>query len=710
LVECSVDAMKSMFMPSSIAVVGASREPGRVGYSVVKNLIDGGYEGRIYPINPNATEILGLKCYGNIKDVPEVPDVAVIAIPAKFVSGIITELGAKGVKVAVIITSGFAEIGEAELQRNLVDTARRAGVRLVGPNIFGYYYTPRNLCATFCTPYTKRGGIALTCQSGGVGMAIIGFTRSRGIGVSAIVGLGNKADVNERNMLEFFAGDENTKVVAMHMEDIKDGRGFIEAAKKAAARKPIVVLKVGRSQYGARAALSHTGALAGEDAIYDAAFKQAGVLRARTLDEFLDWARVLEMLPVPKGENVLIHTSAGGLGVILSDACSEEGLELMDVPKDMMEKLSKYVPPFGSLRNPVDITGSNTPEGNLETMRIVLKDPRVHSLVFGYWHTIITPPMAFAKCLGQALEEARKEGIVKPVVAALSGDVEVEEAARYLEQRGVPSYPYAPERAVSALTAVYRYYRMAQRKNESIGKVRVMEAGGSVGVARDIVDQARKNGRKVLTEYEAKAILKAFGIPTTEDRLARTLEEAEDYASRLGFPIVLKISSPDIVHKSDAGCVRTGLSSPQDVASAYREILDNAANYNPNARIIGISVQTMAQKGHEVIVGSKRDPTFGQAVMFGLGGIFTELLKDVSFRLAPITRDEALEMIDETKGAQLLKGFRGQEPADIEAVGEILVKVSQMVMRLPEIAELDINPIIVHTRGATAVDARIAID
>ena len=702
--------MRSMFLPSSVAVIGASREPGRVGYSVVKNLIDGGYEGRIYPINPNATEILGLKCYGNIKDVPEVPDVAVIAIPAKFVSGIISELGAKGVKVAVIITSGFAEIGETELQRNLVDTARKAGVRLVGPNIFGYYYTPKNLCATFCTPYTKRGGIALTCQSGGVGMAIIGFTRSRGIGVSAIVGLGNKADVDEKDMLEFFAGDENTKVVAMHMEDLKDGRGFIEAAKKAAARKPVVVLKVGRSQYGARAALSHTGALAGEDAVYDAAFKQAGVLRARTLDEFLDWARVLEMLPAPRGENVLIHTSAGGLGVILSDACAEEGLKLMEVPKDLMEKLSKYVPPFGSLRNPVDITGSNTPEGNLETMRIVLKDPRVHSLVFGYWHTIITPPMAFAKCLGQALEEARKEGIVKPVVAALSGDVEVEEAAKYLEQRGIPSYPYAPERAVSALSAVYRCSRIAQGIPASSKKIERIEVGDAVNMARGLLEETRKSGRKILTEYEAKAVLRAFGIPTTEDRLAHTVEEAEAFASKIGFPVVLKISSPDIVHKSDAGCVRIGLSSPQEVASAYREILNNASKYNPNAHIMDISVQKMVPKGHEVIVGSKKDPTFGQVVMFGLGGIFTELLKDVSFRLAPISIDEALEMIDETRGAQLLKGFRGQEPADIEAIGEILVKVSRMVMRLPEIAELDINPVIVHTRGATAVDARIVID
>jgi acetyl coenzyme A synthetase (ADP forming)-like protein len=705
----SIDAMKHMFMPTSVAIIGASREPGKVGYSVVKNLIDGGYKGKIYPINPNAKDVFGLKSYSSIEEVPEIPDVAIIAIPAKFVSGAIIELGSKGVKVAVIITSGFAEIGEAELQRNLIDSARKAGVRLIGPNIFGYYYTPMNLCATFCTPYTRRGGIALTCQSGGVGMAIIGFTRSRGIGVSAIVGLGNKADVGEKEMLEYFAEDENTKVVAMHMEDLKDGHGFMEAARKTTAKKPVVVMKVGRSQYGARAALSHTGALAGEDSVYDAAFKQSGVLRARTLEEFLDWARVLELLPTPRGENVLIHTSAGGLGVILSDACSDLGLKLMDVPKDMMEKLSKYVPPFGSLRNPVDITGSNTPEGNLETMRIVLKDPRVHSIIFGYWHTIITPPMAFAKVLSQALKEARNEGIVKPVVVALSGDVEVEAAAKYLEEIGIPAYPYAPERAVSALSAAYRSFNMPQRISEPQREMKENELSNSTVTARSFLEKAAEEGRKVLTEYEAKMVLKAFGIPTTEDKLAHTVEEAKDSALKLGFPVVLKIVSPDIVHKSDIGCVKVDLSSVQEVASSYEEIINNSMKYNPNARITGVSVQTMIQRGREVIIGSKRDPTFGQILLFGLGGIFTELLKDVSLRIAPIILDDALDMINETKGVLLLKGFRGQEPADIKAIGDVLVRVSQMVAALPEIAELDINPMIALAEGAIAVDARIVI-
>jgi len=428
---------------------------------VIRNILNGGYSGKVYPVNPKAAEILDLKCYSSVKEIPDIPDVAILTIPASIVADAITELGEKEIKVAVIITSGFAEIGNIELQQKLVDTARKAGVRIVGPNIFGYYYTPIDLCATFCTPYTKKGGIAFTCQSGGVGMATIGFTRSRAIGVSAIVGLGNKVDVDEADLLEFFAQDNNTKVIAMHIEDLKDARRFVEVAKRVTKVKPIILFKVGRTESGAKAAASHTGAVAGTDAIYGAAFKQCGVIRAPTLENFLDWARAHAVLPLPRGENVLIHTSAGGLGVILADACTDYGLKLMEVPEDLQKEFQKYVPPFGSLKNPIDITGSNTPENNLETMRIAIMDPRVHAIIFGYWHTIITPPMAFAKCLSQAVEEAREKEISKPMVASLSGDIEVEEAARYLEERGIPSYPYAPDRAVSALASLYEYARNA---------------------------------------------------------------------------------------------------------------------------------------------------------------------------------------------------------------------------------------------------------
>lgn len=456
-----LSAMRRIMNPQSIAVIGASAEEGKIGYAVVRNILDGGYRGKVYPINPRMAEIQGLKAYPSIGDVPGEVDVAVFAIPAPAVAGALDQAGEKGVAGAVLIPSGFAETGQVELQDDMVAVARKHNVRVMGPNIYGYYYTPASLCATFCTPYTERGSVALSSQSGGVGMAIIGYSRTNKMGVSAIVGLGNKSDLDEDDLLEYYAQDPNTRVIAMHVEDIKDGRAFIEAAKRVAKEKPVVVLKAGRTAYGARAAASHTGALAGTDQIYEAAFREAGVVRARTLEDLLDWSRALSMLPAPKGENVLIVTGAGGSGVLLSDSCADYGLRLMEMPEDLGQAFKELIPPFGAYGNPIDITGGEPPETYRRAVRLALMDDRVHSLVLGYWHTIITPPMVFAKVVGEVLDEARAAGKVKPVVASLVGDVEVEEACRYLSERGVPAYPYAAERPVAALAAAYRWARQA---------------------------------------------------------------------------------------------------------------------------------------------------------------------------------------------------------------------------------------------------------
>jgi acetyl coenzyme A synthetase (ADP forming)-like protein len=454
-------AMRRIMNPRSIAVIGASAEEGKIGYSVVRNILDGGYEGKLYPINPRLPEIQGLKAYPSILDVPDEVDVAVFAIPAPAVAGVLDQVGEKGVAGAVLIPSGFAETGEVELQEQMLAVAQKHNVRVMGPNIYGYYYTPMKLCATFCTPYTEQGTVALSSQSGGVGMAIIGFSRSHRMGVSAIVGLGNKSDLDEDDLIEYYGQDPNTQVIAMHVEDIKDGRAFVESAKRVSKEKPIVVLKAGRTAYGAKAAASHTGALAGTDRVYDAAFKEAGIVRARTLEDLLDWAKALAMLPTPKGENVLIVTGAGGSGVLLSDSCHDYGLSLMEVPDDLGEQFKALIPPFGAYGNPIDITGGEPPETYRKAVRLALFDDRVHSLVLGYWHTIITPPMVFAQLVGECLEEARAAGKDKPVVASLVGDVEVEEACRYLGERGVPAYPYAAERPVAALAAKYRWARYA---------------------------------------------------------------------------------------------------------------------------------------------------------------------------------------------------------------------------------------------------------
>lgn len=456
-----VRQMNRIMRPDTVAVIGASAEDGKIGNSVMKNLINGGYQGKICPIHPKAEEIMGMTAYKSVLDVPGTVDVAVFAIPAKFVAQALEEVGKKGIPGAVLIPSGFAETGNVEGQEEIVAIARKYNIRLMGPNIYGFYYTPKNLCATFCTPYDVKGKAALSSQSGGIGMAIIGFSRSAKMGVSAIVGLGNKSDIDEDDLLTFFEQDDNTEIIAQHCEDLKDGRSFAEAARRVSKKKPVVVLKAGRTSLGARAASSHTGALAGNDKIYEDVFRQAGVIRARSLRDLLEFARGIPKLPTPKGENVVIITGAGGSGVLLSDACVDNGLSLMTMPEDLDAAFRKFIPPFGAAGNPVDITGGEPPTTYKNTLRLGMEDPRLHAIILGYWHTIITPPMVFAKLVIEVKEEMAAKGIEKPIVASLAGDVQVEEAAEYLYEHGVPAYAYSTEIPVAVLGAKYKWARGA---------------------------------------------------------------------------------------------------------------------------------------------------------------------------------------------------------------------------------------------------------
>jgi len=456
-----VRQMSRIMKPDAVAVIGASSETGKIGNSIMKNLINGGYQGAIYPIHPNATEIMGKKAYKSVKDVPGVIDVAVFAIPAKFVAQALVECGEKKIPGAVLIPSGFAETGNVAGQEEIVAVGRKYGVRLMGPNIYGFYYTPKHLCATFCTAYDVKGTTALSSQSGGIGMAIVGFSRSTKMGVSAIVGLGNKSDIDEDDLLTFFEQDDNTQIICQHLEDLKDGRAFAEVAKRVSKKKPVVVLKAGRTSLGARAASSHTGALAGNDKIYEDVLRQSGVIRARSLRDMLDFARGIPLLPTPKGNNVVIITGAGGSGVLLSDACVDNQLSLMAMPPDLDAAFRKFIPPFGAAGNPIDITGGEPPTTYQNTVRLGLEDQRIHALILGYWHTIITPPMVFARLMVEVVEQMKANGIVKPVVASLAGDVEVEEASEYLYQHGIPAYAYSTEIPVAVLGAKYRWARGA---------------------------------------------------------------------------------------------------------------------------------------------------------------------------------------------------------------------------------------------------------
>jgi acetyl coenzyme A synthetase (ADP forming)-like protein len=456
-----VRAMNRIMRPKTLAVIGASSEDGKIGNSVMKNLINGGYKGQIYPIHPKADEILGYKAYKSVKDVPGGIDVAVFAIPAKFVAEALIECGEKKIAGAVLIPSGFAETGNHEGQEEIQKIGRKYNIRLMGPNIYGFYYTPENLCATFCTAYDVKGKVALSSQSGGIGMAIIGFSRSAKMGVSAIVGLGNKSDIDEDDLLTFFEQDDNTQVIAQHCEDLKDGRAFAEVAKRVSKKKPVIMLKAGRTSAGAKAASSHTGALAGNDKIYEDVLRQSGVIRARSLRDMLEYSRGIQVLPTPKGENVVIITGAGGSGVLLSDACVDNGLSLMSFPPDLDEAFKKFIPPFGASGNPVDITGGEPPKTYQNTVKLGLEDDRIDALILGYWHTIVTPPMVFATLMAEVVEEMRQKGKVKPVVASLAGDVQVEEAAEYLYQHGIPAYAYSTEIPVQVLGAKYKWARGA---------------------------------------------------------------------------------------------------------------------------------------------------------------------------------------------------------------------------------------------------------
>jgi acetyl coenzyme A synthetase (ADP forming)-like protein len=456
-----VRQMNRIMKPKSVAVIGASAETGKIGNSVMKNLINGGYQGEIYPIHPKADEIMGKKVYKSVKDVPGEVDIAVFAIPASLVASALIECGEKKVVGAILIPSGYAETGNVKGQEEIQAIGQKYGIRLMGPNIYGFYYTPANLCATFCTAYDVKGHAALSSQSGGIGMAIIGFSRSAKMGVSAIVGLGNKSDIDEDDLLTFFEQDDNTQIIAQHCEDLKDGRAFAEVAKRVSKKKPIVVLKAGRTSAGAKAASSHTGALAGNDKIYEDVFNQSGVIRARSLRDMLEFARGIPVLPTPKGENVVIITGAGGSGVLLSDACIDNKLSLMTIPPDLDAAFRKFIPPFGAAGNPVDITGGEPPITYVNTVKLGLEDPRIHSLILGYWHTIVTPPMVFARNMVEVKNAMKAKGIEKPIVASLAGDIEVEEAADYLYQNGIVAYAYSTEIPVAVLGAKYKWARGA---------------------------------------------------------------------------------------------------------------------------------------------------------------------------------------------------------------------------------------------------------
>lgn len=698
-----LEALNGLLRPKSIAVVGASNKEGKIGYTVVKNLLDSHYQGAIYPINPTESLIQGLQAYPSVLDVPGTVDAAVITVPAKLVPAVTEECGKKGVKGLIIIASGFSEVGRHDLEQQVVDTARRYGVRVLGPNIVGIL-SNSDLCNASFAPFLPlTGKAALVSQSGALLIAMDASTYTRRVGFDKMVSIGNMSDVDFADTVEWLDQDEATACISLYIEGLRNGRTFMNAALKAA--KPIVALKAGVSAHGAAAAASHTGSLAGSGKIYDAAFQQGGVVRAADLNNLFDRTLALSLQPPMQGENMLIITNGGGVGVLATDAAERYGIPLRFAPDDVQAELKKHMPEFGSAKNPVDLTGMAGRDWYYASVRYAFAHPWVDGLAVLYCETAITDPLEIAGGIKQALDDAGVKD--KPVVVSFVGGEQSDAARKWLVENGVPAYD-APDVAVNALAALREYARSRQLASEVFQRY----ADVDEAAARAIIANARTHHNHSLTEIESKKIFRAYGMPVALTELARTEDEAVQLAEQIGYPIVMKIMSHDILHKSDAGGVKVNIKDAEGVREAFRTILANAKAYKPDAVIEGVAVQEMAPWGTEVIVGSVDDPTFGPSVMFGLGGIFVEILKDVTFRVAPVSADQSFKMLEEIKAGAILAGARGEAPRDRQALAEVLSRYSQMITDLSdEIAESDANPVLVYAegQGVKVVDARIIL-
>ncbi|MEM4848393.1 MAG: acetate--CoA ligase family protein [Ignisphaera sp.] len=699
--------LELLFKPRSVAVIGASREPGKVGHSVLKNIIDSGYSGKIYPINPKADSILGLKTYKNLLEVPDDIDLAVVVVPAPSVPNVIEECGTKGVKFAIVISAGFKEIGGEGIEREkkLIEISKKYGVRVVGPNCLGIIdmHTPLN--ASFGPLINKKGGIAFISQSGALLVAILDWSVKTGLGFSKIISLGNKADLNEVEFLEYLGEDPETKVILLYLESIVNGRKFVEVASAVSRKKPIILLKGGITEAGAKAALSHTGAMAGGVTALKAALKKAGIILVSSLSELFDMAIAFNNQPIPLGNRVGVVTNAGGGGVVTSDTIILKGLRLATPSSNTIDILRNSLPPAAAIYNPVDVLGDAKADRYRIAIDALLKDPNVDSVVVILTPQAVTEPEKTA----EAIIELSRKYPYKPILAAFIGGERVEKAVKMLIDNNIPVYDM-PEKAVAAL------YGMNMYRESREYLLKIAEYIELYNIDRNrafsMLEKVRNENRRVLLESEAKEIMKCYGVPVAPTILAKTEDEAVEAAKSIGYPVVLKIASPDITHKTDVGGVIMNVRSDEDVRDAFKTIITNVRRYAPQASIHGVVVQKMVPKGKEVIIGATKDPIFGHIIMFGLGGIYTELFKDVSFKLAPLSLYEAKEIIMETKAYTLLKGFRGEPPADIASIINILLRVSKLVTDIPQIVEMDINPLFVYEEGAgsVAVDVKMVIE
>ena len=670
------------FKPQGVVVIGASTSPEKLGYGVARNLIQSGYQGAIHFVSQKPGELFGHPIYTDLNQVPDPVELAVLIVPPSATPKAIEECGQRGIKAAIIVASGFRESGSdgAMLEQQCLDVARAYGIRLLGPNCIGIIDTHFPLDTTFLQPpMPTQGGIGFISHSGAFAASIVDWARNQGFGFSQIVSLGNQADVNETDMLPMLADDPHTKVIALYMESVSDGKRFVDVAKEVTRHKPVIALKVGRFESGQKAAASHTGALAASDTAFDAAFEKAGILRANTAEQMFDWAIALENCPLPHGKNIAILTNAGGPGVIAADSLEQNELSLAQLNESTLKELSAILPPSAAIHNPVDMLASASPDVYANCLKILLEDSNVDAVMV----ILPPPPMFKAEVVADKLAKVIQQ-FDKPVVIALLGSTLIEKAQTTFELSNVPTYPF-PERAASALGALYR-------RAESLATKATTKP----------VNQISKDA---VTEPEE--LLTAYGIPTAQIKLARNEKETVAIANELGYPIVMKIASPDIPHKSDAGGVVLNIKDATALQSAYTQLIEHIQMERPNAKIEGVHIQSQIPDGQEVIVGMVRDPQFGPLMMFGSGGVEVEGLKDVAFALAPLAQAEAEKMIRKTWAGRKLMGFRNIPSGDEESVVDVLTKLSHLALENEFIEELEINPLRVLGEGSVAVDVRM---
>jgi acetyltransferase len=694
--------LKNIFRPTSIAVIGASRERGKVGHSVLSNLIKGEFPGELYPVNPNSKTILGKKCYQSVLDLPDGVDLAVFAIPAKAVVDAVDRCGDKKIPAAIIISAGFREVGGegVKLEAMLSEKIDQYGMRVLGPNCLGVIDTISRVNASFAVGMPASGNIGFFSQSGALGTAILDWALGqKSIGFSKFVSLGNKLNIDESDLLQEMGDDDKTEVILGYIEDVKNGAKFLEVARSVTKKKPVIMMKSGGTTAGARAASSHTGALAGSEKAFAAAFAQSGIIRVGAIEDLFDYARAFSSGRLPAGNKMAIVTNAGGPGIIASDAIEHSRLRMAGFGENTIDALRESLPPTAALYNPVDLIGDAGDDRYSSALKAVLNDPNVDGAFVIFTPQAMSKPAKVARAVNRNLVEG------KPVLAVFMGGPTVEESIEVLSQASIPNYHY-PKRAISAMEAMADYEKWRttpdfQHREFEVDKARV----------RNLLTEAFEKGQTEIGEYEAREIISAYGFKIPGSVIANNVLDAEFIAEKMGYPIVMKIASPDILHKSDIGGVRVGIANKAEVRETFLEMKERAKRFFPEADLWGISLQEMIEGGKEVILGMARDPQFGPLVMFGLGGIYVEVLKDVSFRIAPLCVEDADEMIHGIRSLPLLQGARGEKAVDIDSIAESLLRLSQLVTDFPEILEIDINPLKVFPTGQepVAVDARLAI-